>query len=102
MTALVFFLADLRTRMSQNLKQFAPRKGGAMEKRYRLNRPILALYDQRENRLLRVTLPAGSMLIESVQHSSTLLGMVGVYWEGRHYSVALSDLRQKTDRVQTA
>lgn len=73
-----------------------------MEKRYRLNRPILALYDKPGGNLLRVTLPAGSMLIESVQHSSTLLGMVGVYWEGRHYSVALNDLRQKTDRVQNA
>jgi hypothetical protein len=73
-----------------------------MEKRYRLNRPILALYDKPGGSLLRVILPAGSMLVESAQHSSTLLGMVGVYWEGRHYSVALNDLRQKTDRVQNA
>ena len=80
----------------------APREVVPMEKRYRLNRPILALYDKPGGNLLRVTLPAGSMLIESVQHSSTLLGMVGVYWEGRHYSVALNDLRQKTDRVQNA
>jgi len=73
-----------------------------MENRYRLNRPILALFDQPEDRLLRVTLPAGSLLIESVQHSATLLSMAGVYWEGRHYSVALNDLRQKADRVQSA
>jgi len=47
-------------------------------------------------------LPAGAVLQESTQHSTTLLGMVGVCWEGRHYSVALSELLKKTERVSTA
>jgi len=49
-----------------------------------------------------VTIPAGAVLQESTQHSTTLLGMVGVYWEGRHYSVALSELLKKTELVSTA
>ena len=73
-----------------------------MEKRYRLTRSILALYEKPEGRLLRVTLPAGSILIESAQHSSILLSLVGVCWEGRHYSVALHDLLQKAERIQAA
>jgi hypothetical protein len=50
----------------------------------------------------RVMLPAGAMLVESVQRSGTLKGMVGVFWEGRHYSVSLRDLLQKAERVSTA
>ena len=33
----------------------------------------------REDRDVRVTLPADAMLVESPQHSTTLMGMVGVY-----------------------
>src|SRR5260370_12670462 len=36
------------------------------------------------------------LLFESVQRNGTLNGMVGVYWKGRHYSVYLRDLLQKT------
>ena len=50
----------------------------------------------------RVTLPAGAVLIESVQRNGTLKGMVGVYWEGRHYSVFLRDLLQKTQCISAA
>ena len=50
----------------------------------------------------RVTLPVGAVLVESVQRSGTLKGMIGVYWEGRHYSVFLRDLLQKTERIATA
>src|SRR5579872_189543 len=32
------------------------------------------------------------VLHESSTHSTTLFGLVGVSWEGRHYSVALNDL----------
>jgi hypothetical protein len=60
--------------------------------RYRLKVPIPAIHDMREDRDVRVTLPAVAMLVESPQHSTTLMGMVGVYWEGRHYSVHPRDL----------
>ena len=50
----------------------------------------------------RVMLPAGAVLVESVQRSGTLKGMIGVFWEGRHYSVFLRDLLQKAERVATA
>ena len=50
-----------------------------------------------------VTIPAGAVLHEWwTIHSTTLLGMVGVSWEGRHYSVALSELLKKTELVSTA
>ena len=51
---------------------------------------------------LRVTLPAGAVLIESIQRNGTLKGMVGVYWEGRHYSVFLRDLLHRTERISVA
>ena len=50
----------------------------------------------------RVMLPAGAVLVESVQRSGTLKGMIGVFWEGRHYSVFLRDLLQKAERIATA
>ncbi len=49
-----------------------------------------------------VTLPVGALLNESSQPSTTLLGMAGVYWEGRHYSVYPKDLLKKAERVSTA
>lgn len=73
-----------------------------MASRLRLNTSIPALYDKPEGGWARVKLPAGAMLTESSEHSSTLLGLVGVYWEGRHYSVSLNDLHQKAYRVETA
>jgi hypothetical protein len=72
-----------------------------MEKRYRLKIPIPALYDKLKD-WARVTLPAGAILTESSQHTTTLLGTVGVYWEGRHYSVSLNDLLHKAERIQIA
>ena len=50
----------------------------------------------------RVMLPVGAVLVESIQRSGTLRGMIGVYWEGRHYSVFLRDLLKKAERVSTA
>ena len=70
--------------------------------RYRVSCPIPAIYHTPEGGELRVTLPAGAVLVESVVQSKTLFGMVGVYWEGRHYSVALSELLKKTELVSTA
>jgi hypothetical protein len=31
-----------------------------------------------------------------------VIGMIGVYWEGRHYSVHLRDLLRNGERVQSA
>ena len=70
--------------------------------RYRLKTPISAIYDKPGGGWLRVKLPAGSMLIESSQHTTTLLGTVGVLWEGRHYSVAMNDLLTNAERVESA
>jgi len=76
-----------------------------MMTRYRLTAPIPAIYQAPEGAEiadLRVTLPAGAVLIESIQRNGTLKGMVGVYWEGRHYSVFLRDLLRKTQRISSA
>ena len=70
--------------------------------RYRLKVPIPAIHEMREGGEVRITLPAGAMLIESAQHSTTLMGMVGVSWEGRHYSVHPRDLFKKAEQVSTA
>jgi hypothetical protein len=51
---------------------------------------------------ITVTLPAGAMLRESSQRSRTVPGMVGVYWENRHYSVFLRDLLEKAELVANA
>jgi hypothetical protein len=69
--------------------------------RYQLKDPIPAIHDTREGEV-RVMLPAGAVLMESAQHSTTLMGMVGVYWGGRHYSVHPRDLFKKAERVSTA
>lgn len=69
---------------------------------YRLKAPISALLERPEGPPLTVTLPAGAMLLESSEHSSTLLGMLGVHWEGRHYSVSLPELLLKAELVQRA
>ena len=76
-----------------------------MMTRYRLTAPISAIRHPpagTEIAEYRVKLPAGAMLYESIQPSGTLRGMVGVYWEGRHYSVFLRDLLQKAERVSAA
>jgi hypothetical protein len=42
------------------------------------------------------------VLVESIQRAGTLTGMIGVYWEGRHYSVFLRDLLRNTQRMSAA
>jgi hypothetical protein len=42
------------------------------------------------------------MLIEAAPHATTLLGMVGVQWEGRYYAVHPRDLFKKADQISTA
>ena len=76
-----------------------------MMTRYRLTAPIPAMHQAPEGAEIadrRVTLPAGAVLFESVQRSGTLTGMVGIYWEGRHYCVYPKDLSTKAERVSTA
>jgi hypothetical protein len=70
--------------------------------RYRLKTPIAAIYDKVGGSLVRVMLPAGAVVTESSQPSGTVIGMIGVYWEGRHYSVHLRDLLKNGERIKTA
>jgi len=64
-----------------------------------------AILDKPDGQHMSVKLPAGANLVRSPQPSesgSTLFGMVGVYWEGRHYSVYPHDLLVKAEQVQSA
>jgi PAS domain S-box-containing protein len=72
------------------------------DQRYRLKAPLPAVWDQPGGERISVILPAGAVLKNSSQRSTTLLGMIGVYWKGRHYSVYPKDLFQKAERVSTA
>src|SRR6266446_2532813 len=76
--------------------------GSAPVERYRLTAPLPAVWDKAGGERLSVMLPAGAILKNSSQRSTTLLGMIGVYWKGRHYSVYPKDLLQKAERVSTA
>jgi hypothetical protein len=70
--------------------------------RYRLKTSIPAIYDKLGESLIRVAIPAGAVLTETSQPSGTVIGMIGVYWEGRHYSIHLRDLLMNGERVSTA
>jgi hypothetical protein len=70
--------------------------------RYRHKIPIAAIYPKAGGSLVRVMLPPGAVLIESSQPSGTLIGMIGVYWAGCHYSVHLKDLLKNAQRIRTA
>ncbi len=75
-----------------------------MMSRYRLRVPIPAIYHApkgAEIADLGVKLPAGAVLVESVLESS-LIGMVDVYWERRHYSVHGRDLFRNAELVSAA
>jgi PAS domain S-box-containing protein len=73
--------------------------GGA---HYRLKASLSAVWDKAGGERVSVKLPAGAVLKSSSQRSTTLRGMVGVFWEGRHYSVHSKDLLQNAERVSTA
>jgi len=76
-----------------------------METRYQLRVPIKAILDKQDGEQVTVKIPAGALLVRFAQPqeaSMTLFGMIGVYWEGRHYSVYPIDLALKADRAQTA
>jgi hypothetical protein len=75
-----------------------------MMSRYRLTAPIRAIHHAVEGAEIAdlcVTLPVGAVLVESVLESS-LIGMLDVYWERRHYSVHGRDLFRKAERVLVA
>ena len=48
---------------------------------YRLKAGIPAILAQTESKTLTVMLPAGAALRDSSQASTTLLGMIGVWWD---------------------
>jgi len=73
--------------------------------RYRLKAALLAILDKPDGEHVSVTIPAGALLVRLSQpqeRSTTLFGMIGVYWEERHYSVYLNDLVLKAEVFQTA
>ena len=70
--------------------------------KHKLKTPLPAILHKPRGQKESVTLPAGAVLEEATRHSATIEGKVGVYWEGRHYSVSMKDLltnRGKLDRV---
>jgi len=69
---------------------------------YQVTAPMLAISDQEVGRRVQVTIPVGAVLHDSTQPTTTLLGLVGVYWEGRHYSVSFRDLLKKAQCVRNA
>jgi hypothetical protein len=69
--------------------------------RYRLKASMPAILNKPRGQQVSVILPVGAILDDSSQPLSTLLGMIGVYWEGRHYSVYPKDLIRSAERVST-
>jgi hypothetical protein len=69
--------------------------------RFRLKASMPAILNKPRGQQVSVVIPVGAILNDSSQPSSTLFGMVGVYWEGRHYSVYPKDLIQRAERVST-
>jgi hypothetical protein len=75
-----------------------------MQTRYRLKAPIRAILDKPDG-YVSVTIPVGALLVRPPrpqEKSTTLFGMVGVFWEDRHYSVYPNDLALKAERVESA
>ena len=76
--------------------------GGTPRERYRLTAPVAAVWDKVGGESVSVTLPAGAVITNSSQRTTTLRGMIGVYWKGQHYSVHPKELFQKSVRFSTA
>jgi len=68
--------------------------------KYQLKAPLAATLHKPGGQKESVTLPVGAVLDEASRHSSTLEGKVGVYWEGRHYSVSMKDLLANADSTR--
>jgi len=76
-----------------------------MMENYRVKAAIRAILDKPGGEQVSVMLPAGAILVRysrPPEKSTTLFGMVGVYWQERHYSVYPNDLLVKAERVSTA
>jgi hypothetical protein len=74
-----------------------------MQTRYRLKAPIPAILDKPCG-FASVTIPGGALLDRPFQpqaESTTLFGMIGVYWEDRHYSVYPNDLALNAELVES-
>ena len=69
---------------------------------YHVTAPMFAVFDEAVGKRATVTIPVGAVLQDSTQPTTTLLGLVGVYWEGRHYSVSFNDLLKKAQCVRSA
>ncbi len=69
---------------------------------YRLKAPLSAILDKPGGQTVSVTIPTGAMLLDSPHTATTLPGMVGVYWEGLHYSVFLDELLKTAEIVRSA
>lgn len=69
---------------------------------YLLKTPVSAILDKPNGGQVSVKIPAGAILRDSPAHSTTLFGMIGVTWEGRHYWVARNALLKQADCVETA
>jgi hypothetical protein len=66
---------------------------------FRLREPIAAILDKPGGKPVSVTIPDGALLDPSSKPSATLFGMIGIWWEGRHYSVYPQELLQKAERI---
>ena len=65
--------------------------------KFRVKTPLPAIWHKPGGVKESVALPVGAVIEEATRHSATLEGKVGIYWEGRHYSVSLKDLLTKAD-----
>ena len=65
--------------------------------KYKLKAEIPATFHKPGGGQEPVSLPLGAVLEEASRHSSTIAGKIGVYWEGRHYSVSMRDLLTKAE-----
>jgi len=66
---------------------------------YRLKEPIAAILNKPGGEHIAVTIPEGALLDPSTKPSTTLFGMIGIWWEGRHYSVYPRDLVHRAERI---
>jgi len=69
---------------------------------YGVKTQMSAILDKPGGQNVSVTIPVGAMLQDSLHTSTTVAGMVGVYWEGLHYSVFLDELHKNAEIVQSA
>jgi hypothetical protein len=91
----------IRATITSKLRAIETEKEVRTVAQYQVTAPILAILDEAVGKRTTVTIPVGAVLQDSTQPTTTLLGLVGVYWEGRHYSVSFRDLINKAQCVQS-